>query len=78
VSDKILKDFIVEMVKAGPDYMKKENIRSAIQDVIIDLVSKGEIQSDAELKNFFGTADMSLKALKMVPFNTYEKLAGKK
>jgi hypothetical protein len=55
---------------------EKKKCGNQSQGVITDLVASGEIKNDVDLKNFFSSADMSLKALKMVPFPTYAKLAG--
>lgn len=74
----LLKRLVEELVQASPAYMKKERVRESIQNVIIDLVGSGEIQSAADLENFFSSATMSMSALKMVPFEAYAKLAGKK
>lgn len=73
-----LKTFISEIVRASPEYMKKEKTREAIQGVITGMIARGEIQSPTDLENFFGSADMSLKALKMVPFDVYLKLSDHK
>ncbi len=70
----LLKLLIEEMVRASPDYMRKERVREEIQDVIVSLVNSGEIKSPVDLQNFFNSADMSLKALKMVPFEVYTKM----
>ncbi len=42
-----------EKVGASPDYLRKENVRQAIQNVIVSMVAQGEIQSDVDLENFF-------------------------
>lgn len=73
----LLKQLVIEIVQASPEYMKKERVREAIQQVIVGLVSSGDIKSNEELQNFFSSADMSLKALKMIPFSTYATIAGK-
>jgi hypothetical protein len=70
----LLRTLIEEMVRASPDYMRKENVREQIQNVIVSLVNSGEIKSAVDLQNFFSSADMSLKALKMVPFEVYTKM----
>lgn len=75
--ERLLESYIKEAIQIHPDYMKKERVRQAIQDVITNLVSSGEISNKQELENFFSSADMSLRALKMVPYETYAKLAGK-
>lgn len=71
----LLTHFISEVVRASPEYMKKERVREALQGVITSLIASGEIANQADLDAFFGSADMSLRALKMVPFDVYTKLA---
>lgn len=73
----LIKEFVNEVVRITPEYAKKERVRQAIQDVIVSLVSSGEIMNDSDLKNFFSSSEMSLKALKMVPFDVYSKLANR-
>lgn len=73
-----LRKLIYEIVRASPQYMKKERVRETIQGVITSMVQAGEIKSGADLENFFSSADMSLKALKMVPFEVYAKMGGSK
>ena len=65
-------------VGASPEYMKKEWVRQALQDVITQQVAAGELPDAAALRSFFETADMALKALKMVPFDAWAKMAAPK
>lgn len=71
----VLKEFINEIVRISPEYAKKEKVRETIQSVIVSMVSDGRLKSDSDLENFFSSAEMSLKALKMVPFDVYKKLS---
>ena len=73
----LLRELIKEMINISPEYMKKERVREAIQSVIAGMVNNGQINNEAELENFFSSADMSLKALKMVPLETWRKLSTK-
>lgn len=73
----LLRELINEIVNISPEYMKKERVREAIQNVITGMVNAGEISNRQELENFFSSADMSLRALKMVPFETYAKISKK-
>lgn len=70
----VLELYVEEVVRASPEYMKKENVRQAIQDVLMSLVAKGEIASPADLESFFSSATMSLRALQAVPFKVYQQL----
>lgn len=73
----LLREFINEIVNISPEYQKKETVRQSIQDVITNMVNSGAIQNAQELENFFSSADMSLRALKMVPFETFVKISKK-
>lgn len=70
----VLELYVEEVVRASPEYMKKETIRQAIQDIIMSLVAKGEISNPADLESFFSSATMSLRALQGVPFKVYQQL----
>ena len=72
-----LKDYIVEVIKASPEYMQKEKVREALQNIIVNMVKNGVISTDDDLTDFFNTSDMALKALKMVPLGAYKKLSNK-
>jgi hypothetical protein len=75
--ENLLRELINEIVNISPDYQKKERVREAIQNVITGMVRSGQIQNAQELENFFSSADMSLRALKMVPFETFTKISKK-
>lgn len=72
----ILQQFISETIKASPAYMKKEKVRQQMQDHVVELVKQGEISTPEELEKHFENVKMSLDALKMVPLDVYQKLAG--
>jgi hypothetical protein len=55
--------------------MKKEVVRERLQAVVVESVEGGEVSSPAELDELFLTMDMALKALRMVPFEAYQKLS---
>jgi hypothetical protein len=67
-----LRDFVLEVIKASPDYMKKEAVRERLQELIQRLVDDGSIRSDDELSEFFLSATMALNALKMVPLPVWK------
>ncbi len=62
-------------VGASEEYMKKERVREHMQEHILDMVRSGEITDQAGVDAWCDAADMSLKALKMVPFDVYAKMA---
>jgi hypothetical protein len=59
----------------GVAYMKKEAVREKLQAVVLESVEGGEVSSPAELDELFVTMDMALGALRMVPFEAYQKLS---
>jgi hypothetical protein len=77
---KILKHYIEEAVKgkvaASPSYMKKEAVREKLQGLIADAVASGEITDQATLEGFLQDINISMTALKMIPFMVWQKLAG--
>lgn len=75
-----LRKFIREAVKIGasPSYMKKERTRERLQRLVADQVAEGEVVDQASLDQFMNDVDMSLKALKMIPFEVWSKLSPKK
>lgn len=69
-----LRDYITEIVRASPEYMKKETVRQLIQDKVVAAVRDGTIGSQEDLDAFFMTADtgdetvaMAVDALRMIP-----------
>jgi len=63
-------------VGASPDYMKKERVREKLQKLIADHVASGEIADQASLQQFLKDVEVSMTALKMIPFEVWGKLAG--
>ena len=64
-------------VGASPEYMKKERVRETFQQVIASMVAAGDVQDEKDLQELFNAADLSLKALKMIPFDVWKKLPSK-
>lgn len=62
-----------EAVSASEDYMRKEAVRARIQELVTDMVAKGEIRSDADLADFWRSVEMSVVALRMVPVRAFLK-----
>jgi hypothetical protein len=70
---RLIFDFIVESkVAASASYMKKEEVRQAFQNLVTQKVASGEISDQESLDEWFASAEMSLKALKMVPLVAYQ------
>lgn len=67
-----------EIVKASPKYAEKEDVRSKVQAIVQHAVSGGSVTSQAELNELFATFDMSLRALRGVPYEVWTKLPTKK
>ncbi len=72
VVNKVRRIVLDEIARASKDYMKKEEVRQRIQDLVTHMVSTGEIQSDADLAEFWKTAEMSIIALKMIPLGAFK------
>lgn len=72
VVSKVRRIVLDEAIRASKDYMKKEEVRQRIQDLAAHMVDTGEIRSDAELAEFWKTAEMSILALKMIPLGAYK------
>lgn len=73
-----LRRLIETHVGASPEYMKKEKVRERLQGVVTDLVHTGVLSGQDDVDEFFASADMSLKALKMIPFDVWQKMSTKK
>jgi hypothetical protein len=73
-----LRSLIREAISASEDYMKKERIREDLQDRVIEAVMKGDIKDEKDLVEYFKTVDMAVKALKMIPYDVFVKLAKQK
>lgn len=65
-------------VSASPEYMKKEAVRQALQDVVKTMVADGRVGDQQALDDAFAALDMSVKALKMVPFEVWQRLSKSK
>lgn len=65
-------------IGASADYMKKERVREKLQQLIADHVASGEIADQESLQQFLKDVEVSMTALKMIPFEVWGKLAGAK
>ena len=76
----LLKSFVSEAVKgkvaASPAYMKKEVVREKLQSMIADQIAAGAIPDQAALDEYLKDINISMTALKMIPFEIWKKLAG--
>ncbi len=71
VISKVRRVVLEEAIKASKEYMKKEQVRQRIQELAASMVASGEIGSDADLADFWKTAEMSITALKMIPLDAF-------
>lgn len=71
----MLRKLIREAVSASASYLSKEVVRAHLQKMVTNRIKSGKIKNSADLAEFFATVDMSLKALKMIPFEVFSKLA---
>lgn len=67
-----------QRIGASPEYMKKERVREELQSMIAQKIAAGEIADDKSLKDFLSGIDLAMTSLKMIPFDVWTKLAGKK
>jgi hypothetical protein len=75
----VIRELIREaLVKTTDEYMKKESVRQEIYLMLLDNVKNGKITNQEELNDYFKTVDMSVKALKMVPFDAYKSIIDSK
>jgi len=65
-------------IGASEDYMKKERVREELQNLVAAAVASGEITDQASLERFLTDINTSMTALKMIPFEVWDKLASKK
>lgn len=72
VVNKVRRIVLNEAIRVSKEYMKKEDVRQRIQDMVAHMVNTGEIKSDAELVEFWKTAEMSIGALKMIPLGAFK------
>lgn len=61
-------------VSASPEYMKKEAVREKIQEIVVDAISSGQVKSQEDLEDLWKTAQMSIGALKQVPYSAWQAL----
>lgn len=62
-------------IGASPSYMQKEKIREALQAMIVEGIRSGDIKDQKGLDAFVATVTMASDALKMVPFDVYNRMA---
>lgn len=80
--ESLVREFVVEALKsrkvsASETYMKKEIVREKLQALVQEAVASGEIQNQKELDDWWKTAEMAAKALKMIPLMAWQT-SGKK
>ena len=61
-------------VEIGSSYLKKEKVREEIQRIISNHVKNEEITSQEDLDSFVKDLEISLLALKAIPFDVWKKL----
>jgi hypothetical protein len=65
-------------IGASAAYLQKEAIREHMQQHLVGMVKSGEVTDQAGVEAWCDAADMSLKALKLVPFDVWARMAGTK
>jgi hypothetical protein len=61
-------------IKASPEYMAKEVVRNELQQLILSHINSGDVTDEKQLKMLLSNIDLSLIALKMIPFDVWKKL----
>jgi len=61
--------------RASDTYMEKERLREDMQARVVEAIVKGTIKDQKGLDEHFATVDMAVKALKMIPYDVFVKLA---
>jgi hypothetical protein len=74
----MLRALIREAIAASPEYAEKERVREVLQDLIVDKVRQGALNSQDDLDDLVGTFGMAINALKMIPWEVYARMAGKR
>ena len=62
-------------VAASPAYMRKERVRERLQSMIVSAVSSGEVRDQESLDELVKALEMSVTALRMVPFEAWNRMA---
>ena len=75
----LIRQFISEAlggkkVGASKSYMKKEELRQKLQELLQGEVATGSVTSQEELDEWWSTVEMATKALKMVPFVAWKSM----
>lgn len=63
-------------IAASASYMKKELVREKVQALIVASVADGTIKSAEDLSQFSKDIELSMSALKMIPFEVWQKMSG--
>lgn len=65
-------------IGASAAYLKKEKVREEMQRFIISQISAGNVSDQASLDALVKDIELSMTALRSVPFDVWKKLAGNK
>lgn len=63
-------------IAASASYMKKELVREKVQALIVQSVADGTIKTADDLAQFSKDIELSMNALKMIPFEVWQKMSG--
>lgn len=74
-----LPSFVTEaIVRASKVYARKEAVREKLQALVLQAIASGEIKSQKDLDEFFGSLDLARTALASIPLEVYLKLSSSK
>jgi len=73
---KTLKElYEAKRIAASPEYMRKEEIREGLQNLIIEALEKlPPNAAQADLEHVFSDIDTAMTALRMIPMDAWVKL----
>ena len=76
--EKLIRQLVFETlrtkrVSASKSYMKKEDVRENLQNLLQNAVSDGIVRSQEDLEDWWETIEMAKNALRMVPFDAWKK-----
>lgn len=75
---RLIHQLVLEAISASKSYMKNEKVREELQAWVVRSIANGKITNDADLADFFSAIDMSVKALKMIPFDIFARAPKKR
>lgn len=73
MSKDLIREYVMEAIFAGSNYMKKEAVKQKLQSILESAIMNKDIASSEELTDWWKTIEMATNSLKSVPFFVWEK-----